>query len=332
MKKLPAPWERRKLKLMMQAGKKLGWLGVIGVGILLSMTKAWAADEGPFPLGGPLAGRGKGGRASAELNGQWAAGERLAGARARVVVSEQERESWSVFARNSALWLSSSVAPVLWSPDLGVGFQKNLAERESIGGTFSVGSPSNEPFSSWQEVKVQLNLFYLKPANATDSWLFGLNYSNRRGFLQNIPIPGFAYFMTSEDRKWMASLGIPTFLNWNFTGHWWVKASVLLPPVASLELSQTQLKPVRLYGVLQWAYQDYLISHRSNSREQFFFEQKKAALGVSTPLNRVLAIDLSGGYLFGRRTFTAESFFKSKRDLSDRSASGFGALALSARF
>ena len=82
----------------------------------------------------------------------------------------------------------------LWDVQMGVSYRHKLTNDWIVGGRLLVGSPSDRPFASGDEVKVNFTGSLAIPAaHENDAWVFMLNYMNVRSFAPNVPLPGVGY-------------------------------------------------------------------------------------------------------------------------------------------
>ena len=199
----------------------------------------------------------------------------------------------------------------LWDIGAGPAFRKRLSDGDVWGGNFSVGSASDKPFHSWHEMTVQANTYYrLQSAasNLKNAWIFLVNYSNNRSFANHIPLPGFAYWWEPSE-SFRALIGLP-FLNLSIkpTNKLGFNLTYFAPWAASFQASYRIVGPLQGYGAFQWGNKSYYLAERTDKRERLFYDEKKASLGVRSPVSKALYLDLSAGYAFDRIFFKGEKF------------------------
>ena len=113
-----------------------------------------------------------------------------------------------------ALIPGSGGAPIpaeLWDLELSAGLKRRWEGGHAAGLVASVGSPSDRPFHSLSETQLGATAFYLRPAGGRNAWVFFLNYSNQRSFLNHVPLPGVAYLWVPS-RDTFAMIGLPVAL------------------------------------------------------------------------------------------------------------------------
>lgn len=174
------------------------------------------------------------------------------------------------------------------------GHYRSLADSEGVAVT--VGSPSDQPFSSLDVVSVNatyVRRYGLIPGadGRQDSWYWALNYSNVRPFLNNIPIPGVGYEWHRENWTWL--LGAPFIAGF---GSPWAKSFMsvsMFPPFqVNFSLTQFVLGPVQIYT--QWVFRDqfYILRDRGLALDRYVVSERSAALGVRAPLSRSVLLSL----------------------------------------
>ena len=105
-----------------------------------------------------------------------------------------------VFEIGCFFQIRAGAAPRLSSTDYLLGTQspgqaagtRSLGDRRGWGAGASVGSASDVPFHSIHETIFSAAARYEIPSKERNSWVFLLNYSNNRTFLNNVPLPGVA--------------------------------------------------------------------------------------------------------------------------------------------
>ena len=124
----------------------------------------------------------------------------------------------------------------LWDLGVGIGHNRELAEGKSVSGNLSLSSPSEKPFSAGRDMGITLNLSYKLPQADENAWIFFLGFSNNRGFLNYVPLPGVAYFYRASSQLRMV-LGLPfAMLFWLPGENWTVSAYYF--PIRSADLTR----------------------------------------------------------------------------------------------
>ncbi|MFO0947184.1 MAG: hypothetical protein U1D30_14780 [Planctomycetota bacterium] len=162
--------------------------------------------------------------------------------------------------------------------------------------SLNVGSASDQPFHSSREWNIGTMGSLIIP-RGDDGWMFSLFYSPTSQLW--FPVPGIAYLWNpNEDLS--VSLGIPFALNWQMTPIWRLEANYV--PVTNIN--------TRLVAKLSEkceVYVGYLARNRSAAarrprRLSRPVHDLRATVGErhQIPLAAHLALELLGGYSFGR--------------------------------
>jgi len=235
----------------------------------------------------------------------------------RFVVSKTDTDTWSVNER-LGLFHVTGLGPIpgtaetmpesLWSVNFGGGYSHSLGGGKSWGLNLGLGSDSDELFHSIHETTIRAGANYRLPSGVHNAWLFSLQYSNNRHFLNGVPLPGVGYYFEALDRRLQGLVGFPYLaLRYRPTEDWAGRFSLFGPRNVSAEISRRVAGPVHVYTAFLWGSQEWEIADRQDTSNRLFFDRKRAALGVRSPLPHGLALDVSGGREFDRRFFENDS-------------------------
>jgi len=214
----------------------------------------------------------------------------------------------------------------LWNVIGGATYRHLFDEGSMIGGSLSIGSASDQPFHSSRELVGSLTAFYRLALEGRDSWLFFLSYNNNRDYANSVPIPGIEY-LYNPSREFHAMVGFPMeSLDWKPTEDLAFRLSYSIIHNIHALIAYRLAEPVQLYTGFDWNTQSYLLVNRPDSKDRFYYDEKRVKSGVKLTLIHGLVLDLSGGYAFDR------SYRESPRHLRDAFdrvdiASGLYALA-----
>ncbi len=199
----------------------------------------------------------------------------------------------------------------LWNIRLGGSYRQYLDEQRLFGVWGHIGSPSDKPFESIEEVEVNLTGMLRIKAQDYDAWILLLNFSNSRDFLRYVPIPGAGY-LYQPNREFQALVGAPlTFFNWRFREKWRLFASYILPRKAQAELSYATTEKTKLYARFDWRSRRWFRRQRRDDGEHLKDYEKLVQGGLAWNLTATCTVDLHGGYAFDR-------FFYEGADYDDR--------------
>ncbi len=195
----------------------------------------------------------------------------------------------------------------LW--DLEVGLMARMeTESGMFGFSLAVGSPSNRPCHSLDEMSLEANaLWRIDPTDQT-AWVFLLNFSNNRDFLPCVPIPGVA-FIYHPSEQFQLTAGVP------FSSVYWepmagvdLSAACVLLRTIHAELGYRPVKPVRLYVGFHWDNRRYFRHDRPDDDHRLFYYEKRATVGVQWEVSPNVTVEATGGYAFDRFWFEGETY------------------------
>jgi hypothetical protein len=244
--------------------------------------------------------------------------------RAFWVLHRNEKEAWTF--QQSASHLNLSESPVvaqtglvipssLWDLETGVGYKRLLSKDRQWGATASVGSASDKPFYGWREMVIRLVGLYRIPSGLENAWLLLAHYSNNRGFLNHVPIPGVAYMWARKANGFSAVAGFPfAAVDWRPNLAWSARASMFGPRTFSAEAARRVVGPARIYAGFDWTQASWLRVARDDASNRVVYDAQRATLGLRGPVLGGISMDLSGGREFSRRFF--ENHSTSARDVA----------------
>ena len=234
----------------------------------------------------------------------------------RLPLAHDERSSWAATARvmrvgysgDLALAKSGQAVPSsLWDVSAGVLFRQRLGERRGWGGNLAVGSASDEPFDSVQELELRANAYYMIPSGETNAWLFLATYSNTREFLRNVPLPSVAY-LYSPSRTFTALLGVPLWIDWRPNDRFSLQASYFPVRTVNVRAAMRVTKGARVFAGLESRYQGFLPAEREDRDDRLFIFDRRLQAGVSYGSPRAFLIELAGGWAFEREVFLGQKW------------------------
>jgi hypothetical protein len=231
--------------------------------------------------------------------------------RGSYVVARSSADEWTVIGKAGAVELgrTSIVIPQsgfavptkLWDMQAGANYSCRLGDRRGWGVGGGVGSASDVPFHSIHETNLSLAARYELPSRELNSWVFLLNYSNNRTFLNNIPLPGFAYVIREPDKGLTAAVGFPfALVRYKPDEDWTLSASLFGGSNYTVEAAR-RVKPVTLYARLAREPRQWLRAGRSDYSDRLIYDEKDARVGARAPLGAGLSLDGSLGWSFDRR-------------------------------
>jgi hypothetical protein len=219
----------------------------------------------------------------------------------------------------------------LWDVRLEPGYRHRFENDWVAGGSLSLGSASDKPFASEDELVVRAMGFLRVPHGERNAWFFLLNYTNVSDVLSGIPLPGLAYMYSPSD-QFTAVIGVPF-------------SSVQARPTEDLTLELTYIlirdvraratyrvfAPLRVWVGFDWDHDLYLRAGRRDADQRLFYYDKRVSAGVRFDLRHV-GVELVGGYAFDRFFFEGEDYDDRRHNRIDIDDGPFVSGRLSVRF
>ena len=201
----------------------------------------------------------------------------------------------------------------LWDLQAGLAYRRLLDNGHTVGGSFTIGSPSDKPFASDEEIVLNLNAFWRIPHGEKNAFVFLLNWTHGREFADDIPLPGFAYYYDAGDNLKIFA-GVPfSSVAWEPLDRLIVTASYGLLRNAEARVTYRLTDTVNLYAGWDWDTRVYFRHDRADDDDQLIYHEKKASLGVRWNITRNVYLDCSGGYAY-QRFFAEEDDFDDHTD------------------
>jgi len=196
----------------------------------------------------------------------------------------------------------------LWGLRLGGTYRHFLEGRRWLGVSVSVGSKSDEPFHSRDEVDVDATALYRVPWGERSAVLFLLNYSNTREFWNHVPLPGFAYSY-QPSRRVLALVGLPvSFLRAQWESGWGVSLLYFLPRTARAEVSYRFPLEATAFASFQMDHEQHFRAGRDDEDRRLTYYEKRWEAGLRYAGTAGFGLELAAGYAFDRYYFEGRDF------------------------
>jgi hypothetical protein len=240
---------------------------------------------------------------------------------------------WEAFQTGAVLPDSGMPFPGdLWNVRLGTSY-RHLFDNGWIGGAnVSVGSASDQPFSTVNEMTAGVTAFLRVPQGEHNAWLFSLNYSTNSQVLNYVPIPGVAFFYAPA--PWFqATIGFP-FADVTYRPRDDLTLQVSYALLTNIHARATYRLAPRwgVYGGFDWENENYFRAERTDDRARFFYYDKRLTAGVRFNLARGVSLDLHGGYVFDRFYFEGRQLSDSDHNRVSVGDGPYGAFQLQIRY
>jgi hypothetical protein len=196
----------------------------------------------------------------------------------------------------------------LWDGSVGLSYRHKFDNGWTGGIALTVGSASDEPFNSIDEMYFRLITLVRVPQGERNSWLFTLIFaSDEEIFGQTLPIPGIAYAWVPSE-KFTAVIGFPfsmirykpfenLTLDAEYYPFWTVRSRV------TWEI----FRPLRAYAGFQWDSDHFYRADRDDKDDKIFYREMRLYAGVRFDLKHI-GFEVTGGYAFNRFYFEGEGY------------------------
>ena len=216
----------------------------------------------------------------------------------------------------------------LWNAQVGLMYMRQLSGDRMIGGGVSLGSASDHPFASIQEMNVSMNAMYRIPSGERNAWMFMLMYSPM-GEIQ-FPIPGVSYSYNPSD-QFHANIGLPFMFSYKPTDRWTFEASYMLIHTIHVKAIYKIAERLNAFAGYDWSNETYMLQDRTNEKDRFFLYDQRVVLGLNMPVTSWLTAELVGGYAFNRYSFIGQQWDSVGTDRVDIDPGPFVSLSVSLR-
>lgn len=185
--------------------------------------------------------------------------------------------------------------------DVGVAWSQEDLEGNRFSASGTVGATGTRLLANGDSPVVGVNLVWDRK-KLDHSWIYFLNYSNNRAFLNNVPIPGLAYAW--QGKTYNAAVGLPfAFFMWRPDPLY--LTLVLSPFSSSVDLGLRFWGPLQAFGSLAWSPRAYQLA--SGERDRLIYEERLGALGVRAMFGPMGTLSVAFVKAFKRRFLYGES-------------------------
>jgi hypothetical protein len=220
----------------------------------------------------------------------------------------------------------------LWNIRFGTGYRHRF-ESGWIGALqVTIGSPSDQPFASLDEMDINATVALRVPARNKDAWVFFLNYGSNREFLPHIPIPGLGYaWEPSPQLSAMITTGVLN-LEYRPIETLALSATYLAVRTVDVRLTYQLFRPVRVWIGFDWTNDRFLRADRADPDDRLFYYEKRVRAGAIIGLARWAYTDVTVGYSFDRFYFEGESYSDRGHNRIDVDSGPFAQIRVGVRF
>ncbi len=195
----------------------------------------------------------------------------------------------------------------LWEIKFGPTYRHKFDNGWIAGLNVMVGSASNRPFHSMDEVTARATAFLRIPQGERNAWIFTLNYTNYSEYFSGLPVPGIDYVYSPSDRFTLV-FGFPfTSLEWRPVERLTVQVNYVPVRTVKAKLTYEVFRPLRVYAGFDWDDDWYLRANRHDTDDRLFYYEKRLTGGIRFDLKHV-GFEVSGGYAFDRFYFEGDKY------------------------
>ena len=224
---------------------------------------------------------------------------------------QKEETTYAVSAKSQHLHFGHLTAknnfvPItdLYSQQVSLSMAFNDQEKNTWKISGGYGSASDKPFENSQSSVFDMNLSKKVQIDQRTSWTYFLNFSNNRGFLNNIPLPGFMYSTMNETMTQGAMFGIPFLTYWiRPTEKLTFTVFYLVPLTASVQASYNFTRFIQAGLKLSTGQQSYMRSDRTEKKDRIIYASDKASASLKANLSQSLVVELELVKAFNRSLF-----------------------------
>jgi len=170
------------------------------------------------------------------------------------------------------------------------------------------GTASDEPFASADEMTADVTYMIGPLDQEKHSWLFLVNYSNNRDYLNRCTLPGFIWRHQPADGFKLA-LGFPfSGVRWEATDWFSLSATYSFPRTVRAAVGFRLAPSVELAAGFDWENQRFFRRDRAEVRDRLWYDEKRLAVRVRWEIGSSVYLEASGGYAFDRFFFEGETY------------------------
>jgi hypothetical protein len=248
------------------------------------------------------------------------------------------KDEWTAFVnargeifRTSAILLDTQqpFPRELWSVRAGTGYRYLFDNGWITGGTVSVGSASDKPFHSIDEMTAGVNAFLRIPSGEHNAWLFSLSYSTNAEL--PVPLPGIAYIWQPSDTLRM-NIGLPFQVLYRPIDDLTFDFSYMLLRTVHARATYRITRMIRAYAGFDWRNESYFLADRPAVNDRFYYYDKEVNMGLLFLLGKHASLDFTAGYTFDRFYFEGANYNDRNFDRIDVGDGPYVAVRLDVRF
>jgi hypothetical protein len=203
----------------------------------------------------------------------------------------------------------------LWYVRPGLNYLRKTDDRRLYGATILMGSPSDKPYHSVDELDPVVFGFIQTPAtNGRDAWRFLFFYAPASDV--SFPLPGFAYLWNPSD-TFHASLGLFPAMLWQPVERLTINLSYLPLATGNARATYQLLDTLSIFGGFESLEEAYFLAGRHDTDDRFLGLEERWIGGLRWDAWPHIAVEASGGYAIRRAYGVGENWFSHLHDKVD---------------
>jgi len=207
----------------------------------------------------------------------------------------------------------------------GVTYRRLLENDWLLGQNLQLGSASDKPFDSAEEIFIRGTTFLKLPSGRYNAWLMFLNFDTQREF----PVlPGLAYQAVLAENLF-AVVGVPVLaVEWQPVKTTYFGLSYFPVKQLNARLTHRFGEPWTATASFHWDSSLFSRAGRDDKDDRIEFEEKRVQLELAYSFTEQLSLAAHGGYAFGRRLGEGDDYNERSENDIDIGDAWFGGAEL----
>jgi hypothetical protein len=188
----------------------------------------------------------------------------------------------------------------LWNITTGLMYFRKLDNDWSLGGGVNLGSASDRPFASIDEMFVSTMAFLRIPSGEHNAWMLGLIYAPMGELRFPIPILAYNY---APSESFQMNLGLPLSITYRPIGRLTLEASYMPIHTIHAKAKYELAEGLNAFVAYDWSNESYSLADRVEFNQRFYMYDQRLAAGLEATFGKHYFAELSAGLIFDRYSF-----------------------------
>ncbi|WP_413583110.1 hypothetical protein [Bdellovibrio sp. HCB288] len=213
---------------------------------------------------------------------------------------------------------------------IGAGARKTFSNGDNISGFIASATASDDPWGSDRDKYIYAALIYRTRLIDNYNWIFGIDQSENRGFLNGEPFPylGITYHL---DNDMEITVGLPFFrMKWKFADDWKGMASVT-PFGFNVSADKEVTHNTDVGGVVALNVRSYLFHERTEDDDRLFYQEIMAEAYLARELTEATRVIFALGGSADRKLYESEKIYSPNSHVTSIKSDFYGRLAVEFR-